>query len=95
MYVPPDELLRENAVLREDYNLYVREATRATHADYDLRIVFPRKYLRGIGLEIGALHAPVPLPSGTRADYLDIVQQLRAAMPEIKITTDVIVRVPR
>ncbi len=71
MYVPPDELLLVSAALRDDYNLYVREATRATHADYDLRIVFPRKYLRGIGLEIGALHAPVPLPGGTRADYLD------------------------
>lgn len=71
MYVPPDETLRSNAALRDHYNGYVREIARGTHADHDLRIVFPRKYLRGRGLEIGALHSPVPLPADAHADYLD------------------------
>ena len=42
-------------------------------------------WLRGDGLEIGALHAPVPLPPGARARYVDRlpVEQLRAHYPEL------------
>lgn len=71
MYLPPDDLLAADARLREHYNLHVRELARVSHADHDLRIQFPIKYLAGLGLEIGALHSPVPLPQGVLADYLD------------------------
>lgn len=86
MYSPPDELLSSNVELRDHYNLFVRETKRATHADYDLRIVFPKKYLNGSGLEIGALHSPLPLPAHARADYLDIcdVTALREIFPEAR-----------
>jgi predicted SAM-dependent methyltransferase len=86
IYVPPDEVLAQNAELRDHYNRFVREVARQTHAGHDLRIVFPRKYLRGSGLEIGALHAPVPLPTDARADYVDLhhASVLRARFSEAR-----------
>jgi len=35
------------------------------------RVRLARRYLRGEGLEIGALHLPLPMPRGTRARYVD------------------------
>jgi SAM-dependent methyltransferase len=36
------------------------------------RLAVTDRYLRGEGIEIGALQDPLPLPKGTRARYLDI-----------------------
>jgi SAM-dependent methyltransferase len=43
------------------------------------------RFLRGEGIEIGALHSPFPLPAGTRARYLDrfTTAQLREEYPEL------------
>ncbi len=43
------------------------------------------RYLRGDGLEIGALHLALPLPRGARARYVDRmgVEELRAHYPEL------------
>jgi SAM-dependent methyltransferase len=44
-----------------------------------------RHYLRGRGLEIGALHRPLPLPHGVVAEYVDVapVEVLRARFPDV------------
>ncbi len=46
---------------------------------------FARGHLAGHGLEIGALHAPFPLPPGATASYVDRlpVDQLRHHYPEL------------
>lgn len=43
------------------------------------------RYLRGDGLEVGALHLPLSLPRGARARYVDRmgVEDLRAHYPEL------------
>jgi SAM-dependent methyltransferase len=43
------------------------------------------RYLRGDGLEVGALHLPLALPRGARARYVDrmSVEDLRAHYPEL------------
>jgi SAM-dependent methyltransferase len=44
-----------------------------------------RRYLSGEGLEVGALHLPLPLPRGAHARYVDrmTVEDLRAHYPEL------------
>lgn len=44
-----------------------------------------RKHLRGVGLEIGALHAPTPLPRGVSVQYVDRLSsaELAAHYPEL------------
>jgi SAM-dependent methyltransferase len=44
-----------------------------------------RRYLRGDGLEIGALHYPLPVPRGARVRYVDrmSVEQLRRHYPDL------------
>jgi SAM-dependent methyltransferase len=51
----------------------------------DVRKRFAAAYLRGDGLEIGALHQPLGLPSGARARYVDRmdVAELREQYPEL------------
>lgn len=62
------------------------------HARYRLA----SRYLTGEGLEIGALHAPLPLPTGVRVRYVDYVDQgqLRFIYPELAwvpiVTVDII-----
>ena len=43
------------------------------------------RFLRGDGIEIGALHSPFPVPAGTRVRYLDrfTTAQLREEYPEL------------
>jgi SAM-dependent methyltransferase len=43
------------------------------------RAVIAAIYLRGDGIEIGALHHPLPLPSGARARYVD-----RMSVPDLR-----------
>lgn len=49
------------------------------------RYTLARLYLRGEGLEIGALHNPLPLPRQARAKYLDRLSEseLRLHYPEL------------
>jgi SAM-dependent methyltransferase len=44
-----------------------------------------RRYLSGDGLEVGALHLPLPLPRGARARYVDrmSLEDLRVHYPEL------------
>lgn len=50
---------------------------------YQGRLRVADQYLRGEGLEIGALQDPLPLPRGTRARYVDIAttEELRRMYP--------------
>jgi len=52
----------------------------------DIRRSLAGKYLRGEGLEIGALHLPLALPRGARAKYVDRldIKELRVQYPELK-----------
>jgi SAM-dependent methyltransferase len=58
-------------------------ASERRHASVRRRLA--RRYLSGDGLEIGALHLPLPLPRGARARYVDrmSVADLRAHYPEL------------
>jgi SAM-dependent methyltransferase len=51
-----------------------------------MREVIAWEYLKGNGLEIGALHGPLPLPPNVRASYVDrlTVEELRVHYPELK-----------
>ncbi|MCC6649260.1 MAG: methyltransferase domain-containing protein [Polyangiaceae bacterium] len=51
-----------------------------------LRDELARRYLVGEGLEIGGLHAPLPLPPGATARYVDRLPtaQLREQYPELR-----------
>lgn len=51
-----------------------------------MREVFAWEYLKGEGLELGALHHPLPLPPSARVRYVDRldVQGLRTHYPELK-----------
>ncbi len=57
-------------------------ANRAAHLD---RSLLASKYLKGDGIEIGALHTPLPLPSAARVKYVDrlSVADLRQQYPEL------------
>lgn len=52
----------------------------------DTRLMLSHKYLRGDGIEIGALHMPLPLPPHAKAKYVDYipVKKLREQYPELK-----------
>ena len=45
-----------------------------------------KRYLSGQGIEIGALHDPLPLPRSARVRYVDrlSVSELRAHYPELE-----------
>jgi SAM-dependent methyltransferase len=49
------------------------------------RLALAERFLRGEGVEVGALHLPLPLPAGTRARYVDRYDRagLRKAYPEL------------
>jgi predicted SAM-dependent methyltransferase len=49
------------------------------------RKAFARRYLRGDGIEIGALHNPLPVPSSARVRYVDrmAVSELERQYPEL------------
>ena len=51
----------------------------------DARFELAREYLRGDGLEIGALHLAILMPPGARARYVDrmSVEELREHYPEL------------
>lgn len=84
IYVPNNRIMADSPELRDDYNRFVREVKKQQHASIDYRISLPEKYLRGRGLEVGAFHAPLPLPKGCQADYVDKVNiaKLKEWMPE-------------
>ena len=52
----------------------------------DTRYGLSLKFLRGEGVEIGALHMPLPLPPHAKAKYVDYisVSELRELYPELK-----------
>jgi len=88
IYIPQHKLLDENVDVRNDYNKFVRRLQRAKHADYDLRVTLPPLYLSGAGIEIGAFHAPLPVPDSCNIEYLDKVTNnvLRKWMPEYSLS---------
>jgi SAM-dependent methyltransferase len=49
------------------------------------RFILARKFLRGNGIEIGALHMPMPLPENAQVQYVDrmTVDALRKQYPEL------------
>jgi predicted SAM-dependent methyltransferase len=52
----------------------------------DTRRLLSYKYIRGSGIEIGALHMPLPLPPHAKIKYVDYipVHKLREQYPELK-----------
>src|SRR5438067_4726868 len=52
---------------------------------YRLRVVLAEQFLAGDGLEIGALHHPLPVPPAARARYVDRldIAGLRRQFPEL------------
>lgn len=62
-----------------------RDAAHAPTALHANRAALAATYLRGNGLEIGALHQPLPLPSQARVRYVDRlpVPELRKHYPEL------------
>ncbi|AFZ32622.1 Methyltransferase type 11 [Gloeocapsa sp. PCC 7428] len=55
------------------------------NVDKDLRRQIATKYLTGTGIEIGALHSPLPVPNTVEVHYVDriTVDQLRQQYPEL------------
>jgi len=53
---------------------------------YDTRLSMSFRFIKGEGIEIGALHMPLPLPSHAKARYVDYipVEELRQQYPELK-----------
>ena len=49
------------------------------------RIAVAKKFITGAGIEIGALHSPLPLPPDAKARYVDrmAVPDLRRQYPEL------------
>ncbi|MBN2357276.1 glycosyltransferase [candidate division KSB1 bacterium] len=76
----------------EDVNTLQEGGTPATQTYVDLDAHFPERtriaqqYLKGQGIEIGALHAPLHLPNGAQVQYVDrmSVDDLLAQYPELK-----------
>jgi SAM-dependent methyltransferase len=67
----------------------VRDAwRRGVHGEQINRATLARQYLAGDGLEIGALHCPLPVPRNARVRYIDRmpVDQLRQQYPELAET---------
>jgi SAM-dependent methyltransferase len=52
----------------------------------DIRLYLAQRYLKGSGIEIGALHSPIVVPAGAKVRYVDRlpVSQLRLQYPELK-----------
>jgi SAM-dependent methyltransferase len=77
-------VLRRRARRAKDATRRVLFAAERRHASVRRRL--GRRYLWGDGLEIGALHLPLPLPRGARARYVDrmSVEELRAHYPELE-----------
>ena len=52
----------------------------------DKRTFLARQYLRGKGIEIGALHLPLVLPGRAHVNYVDrmTVEELRKQYPELR-----------
>lgn len=57
-----------------------------SHIELNRRTSLARQYLRGSGIEIGALHCPLVVPSDVRVKYVDrlSVRELRLQYPELK-----------
>ena len=58
----------------------------APRAERDVRAKLAAEFLRGGGIEIGALHLPMVLPTGVSVRYVDrmTLPELRAHYPELE-----------
>jgi SAM-dependent methyltransferase len=81
-----DTLIRVGRVANNDLATRVDQlaVTQAASAGIS-RASIAAHYLRGLGLEIGALHRSLPLPPGVSAHYVDAapIEQLRKRFPGI------------
>lgn len=70
--------------LATQMQLFTRMATGTD--DLSIREFVAKKYLKGMGIEIGALDKPMPLPKGARVRYLDrmSVEDLRLQYPDYR-----------
>jgi predicted SAM-dependent methyltransferase len=52
----------------------------------DIRLYLAQRYIKGFGIEIGALHSPLTVPAGAKVRYVDRlpVSQLRLQYPELR-----------
>ena len=50
-----------------------------------MRLELAERYLRGSGIEVGALNVPLPIPAGASVRYVDrmSLEDLRAQYPEL------------
>ena len=79
-------LRRAGRVANTDLSERVADLEKATLAKLALsRATIAQHYLKGRGLEIGALHRPLLVPPGATVDYVDVAPAdvLRARFPEV------------
>jgi predicted SAM-dependent methyltransferase len=76
----PGALARVGKAAATAVRKFIRDATRTLD-----RETIARLYLRGAGLEIGALHEPLKVPAGVRVRYVDRLStaDLRRHYPEL------------
>jgi len=69
------------------YLLWLLLNLRLYHLIFPARSRLARKYLSGSGIEIGALHLPLPVPERARVRYVDHAAnaRLRTCYPELSI----------
>lgn len=67
-YLPSDDMLKKNSILRNHYNSFVRNLVNKEAKVHSLRFELACKYLSGRGIEIGAFHRPNALPSNVEVD---------------------------
>jgi len=68
---PNEEFLKSNIEAINEYNKKVREIVKNLRSPLCARNVISLKYLSGKGLEIGALHRPMPVDENTEVIYVD------------------------
>src|SRR5690349_4069177 len=77
------------ARLRRQVGAFIDPASRRSAAQErqlgEIRLQLANRHLAGEGIEIGALHKPLPLPSGAAVRYVDrmSVRDLRSHYPEL------------
>jgi predicted SAM-dependent methyltransferase len=87
---------RQNLTIANEKLRLEKKQIEEMQATENIRTDLARRYLTGSGIEIGALHMPLPLPPNATAKYLDYlpVEELRKQYPELKalplVTVDIV-----
>jgi predicted SAM-dependent methyltransferase len=79
-------ILLEQANLRRAVQILTLEKQQLLNQLSERRSLASHAFLKGTGIEIGALHMPLPLPADTTVRYVDYlsVENLRKQYPELR-----------